>query len=212
MPSSVWSEQDLIAIPCWRKKPAFDDDVVQQCVDANVFIVPVNDADEYGVFAGKQFAQGDVVFPFVSLYSVDHATILQGLGLTAASKHIRSGKTKVPEPLHLFHHIALEALPCVEDFCSDDNLDVAWADVSHHACWFVNSILPDDPPDVHSNVAFDDYVRGKEGAALRLIAIRDIGVGEQLVEVYLGNHDQSTVHEEQFKKARRITTHKPRKH
>ena len=147
-----------------------------------MFILPVNDAAEYGVLAGKQFAPGDVVFTNVFLYNVDHdAAICQYLALTPRERRKRgAGGKNLPPLLHLFHHIAFEALPCVEDFCSDDNCNVAWAKVSHHACWFVNSILLDDPPYLHSNVAFDDYIEdGKEGSALGYrIATRDIGVGE----------------------------------
>jgi hypothetical protein len=140
-------------------------------------------AVEWGLFAGKEFKPGHILFDQVAEFDVVHNIFLRKMKLV----DVKSSSSNKLQPAHIYHFISLDGLINTDDVGGKDNQGCLWAYVAESACWYINSALASDG--TLPNVAFDVYKKKMSGRGscffLRVKVIRPITAGDQILESYM---------------------------
>jgi hypothetical protein len=181
-PKTPLSEADLVARTCTRIIEPLRGNHLQQSCSNHVFLYPIDETEEWGLFSSNGFKKGDVIFDNVAMFDITHDDFLNRMHL---------GKRKVKcAPSHIYHFVSQTGLVNTDDVDSPENVACMWAYIAEHICWFINSVLPDDNAAV-CNVAFDVVRKSRtRTVSMKIVAIQDIAEGEQLLESYLLTDEQ----------------------
>ena len=168
--------------------------MINRAIKDDVIIAPVDwrEPSNFGVFAGRGFKKGEVIFengPF----NVSHAefcahtnVLYEGEGQT-----FKINKGKNWKPRHVYEFLQGEKAVVKPDHVGHSaNSATKWVDLKKtlSPAVFINSILPGDHP-VKRNTDFTVYTDGNDEVSA-IFALRDIRPFEELLGNYLvGSED-----------------------